>query len=209
MRISDGLWTLTAVFGMKTDPRPARTASAAALLALAAGLAGSMAACGHDGDATGPARDVVMAYDDNKATASLVFPSLTYESMMRVELPDGKLRPQRLRLQVAAPGTIAVTVYENDLLETPGRPLFELSRELVQEDVSNGKDGRWALADLRDRPALTGVVWLGMRKTAGEPALWTSAVVSGQSYLRDRDPKRAMGLLPVKRTPMVRLEFLP
>lgn len=75
--------------------------------------------------------------------------------------------------------------------------------------MSNGKDGRWALADLRDRPALTGVVWLGMRKTAGEPALWTSAVVSGQSYLRDRDPKRAMGLLPVKRTPMVRLEFLP
>lgn len=207
MRISDGLWTLAAVFGTKTDPHPVKAASAAALFALAGTM--TMAACGHHGDATGPARDVVMAYDDNKATASLVFPSLTYESMMRVQLPDGKLRPQRLRFQVAAPGTIAVTVYENDLLETPGRPLFELSRELVQEDVSNGKDGRWALADLRDRPALTGVVWLGMRKTAGEPALWTSAVVSGQSYLRDRDPKRAMGLLPVKRTPMVRLEFLP
>jgi hypothetical protein len=150
-----------------------------------------------------------MAYDDNRATASLVFPSLTYESILRLELPDGKHRPQRLRLQASAPGTLAITLYENDLLESPGEPIFEVTRELVGEDVSNGKDGRWVLADLRDRPELKGVVWIGMRKTAGEPAIWTSAVVSGQSYLRDRDPKKAMGLLPVKRTPMVRLEVLP
>jgi hypothetical protein len=166
--------------------------------------------CGHAADAAASnPREVVLSYDDNKATASLVFPSLTYESVLRLELPEGKHRPQRLRLQAASEGTLVITVYENDLLESPGEPIFEVTRELVKEDVSNGKDGRWALADLRERPQLQGVVWLGLRKTAGAPAVWTSSVISGQAYLRDRDPQRAMGLLPVKRTPMVRLEVLP
>ena len=169
-----------------------------------------LAGCGHAADAgQSHPRELVLSYDDNKPNASLVFPSLTYESILRIELPEGKHRPQRLRLQASAAGTVAIVVYENDLLESPGEPLFELTRELVADDVSNGKDGRWALADLRDRPELKGVIWIGMRKMAGDPAIWTSSVVSGQAYLRDRDPKKAMGLLPVKRTPMVRLEVLP
>lgn len=172
--------------------------------------AGALAGCGHTADAgPGHSRELVLSYDDNKPNASLVFPTTTYESILRLELPEGKHRPQRLRLQASAAGTVAIVVYENDLLESPGEPIFELTRELVAEDVSNGKDGRWALADLRDRPELKGVIWIGLRKTAGDPAIWTSAVVSGQAYLRDRDPKKAMGLLPVKRTPMVRLEVLP
>ena len=182
----------------------------AALISVGLLLAAAAAGCGHGADAaTAAPREFVMAYDDNRATASLVFPSLTYESILRLELPDGKHRPDRLQLQAAAPGTLAITVYENDLLESPGEPIFEVTRELVGEDVSNGKDGRWVLADLRDRPELKGVVWIGMRKMAGEPAIWTSAVVSGQAYLRDRDPKKSMGLLPVKRTPMVRLAVRP
>jgi hypothetical protein len=175
-------------------------------------LAGAMAlaGCGHASDGgPSPPRDRILSYDDNKPSASLVFPTLTYESILRIELPEGKHRPQRLRLQASAAGTVAIVVYENDLLESPGEPIFELTREIGAEDVSNGKDGRWALADLRDRPELKGVIWIGMRKTAGDPAIWTSAVVSGQAYLRDRDPKKALGLLPVKRTPMLRLEVLP
>ena len=154
-------------------------------------------------------REFVLSYDDNHPSASLIFPSLTYESILRVELPEGKHRPLRLRLQAAAAGTVAITLYENDLLESPGEPIFELTRELAAADLSTGKDGRWAIEDLRDRPKLKGVIWIGMRKTAGEPAIWTSSVVSGQAYLRDRDPSRALGLLPVKRTPMLRLEVLP
>jgi hypothetical protein len=33
--------------------------------------------------------------------------------------------------------------------------------------------------------------------------------VSGQSYIRNNDPLNPMGLLPTKRTPMVRLELAP
>jgi hypothetical protein len=178
--------------------------------AIALAIAAVVAGCGPPPDA-GPRtpREFVLSYDDNRPSASLVFPSLTYESILRLELPEGKHRPLRLRLQAAAAGTLAITVYENDLLESPGEPIFELTRELGVEDVSTGKDGRWAIEDLRERPELKGVVWIGMRKMGGEPAIWTSSVVSGQAYLRDRDPKRSMGLLPVKRTPMLRLEVLP
>src|SRR6185436_3155873 len=88
-------------------------------------------------------REFVLSYDDNHPSASLTFPSLTYESILRVELPEGKHRPLRLRMQAAAAGTVAITLYENDLLESPGEPIFELTRELAAADLSTGKDGRW------------------------------------------------------------------
>ena len=50
---------------------------------------------------------------------------------------------------------------------------------------------------------------MGVRKAAGTPALWTASNVSGQSFLRDRDPTRGVGILPVKRTPMLRVELAP
>ena len=54
-----------------------------------------------------------------------------------------------------------------------------------------------------------GVIWVGVHKAAGSPALWTASNVSGQSFLRDRDPTRGVGILPVKRTPMLRIELAP
>jgi hypothetical protein len=154
-------------------------------------------------------RELIFGYDDNRATASLAFPSLTYESIVRIELPPGKHRPLRLRLLAHTAGTVTITIYENNVLETPGDPIHVLTRELLPDDLSDGKDGRWVVEDLQDLSPLKGTVWVGVRKVGGEPSLWTSAVVSGQSYLRDRDPNRALGLLPVKRTPMIRLEVLP
>ena len=154
-------------------------------------------------------RELVFAYDDNRATASLTFPNLTYESIVRFELPTGKHRLLRLRLQAQSAGTVAITIYDNSVLECPGEPIHVITREFVASDLSNGKDSRWIVEDLQDLPPLTGTLWIGVRKMGGEPSLWTSTVVSGQSYLRDRDPSRALGLLPVKRTPMLRLEVLP
>ena len=151
----------------------------------------------------------VLSHDDNRASASLKFPNLTYESIVRFELPDGKHRALRLGLMAASAGSVAIAFYENSVLETPGEEIRVINRDLAPDDVSNGKDGRWALEDLRDLPPLQGVLWVGIRKVGGDPSLWTSAVVSGQVYLRDRNPGSALGLLPVKRTPMVRLEVLP
>jgi hypothetical protein len=168
------------------------------------------ASCGHA--PSGGPRDlhaVLLAFDDNHASASLTFPSLSYETLVRFEPPPGPHRPWRLWMMVEAPGTVTVTLYQNTLLEGPGEPLDTFTRELADPDVSTGKDGRWAVEDLQDLDKIDGPIWVGVRKVAGAPALWTSPVVSGQCFLRDRDPAKSLGILPVKRTPMIRLELAP
>ena len=70
-----------------------RRALALAALATAAGCASSSAALNIS------SRELVMAYDDAHATGTLAFPSETYESMVRFQLPEGQHKPLRLRLE--------------------------------------------------------------------------------------------------------------
>jgi hypothetical protein len=158
---------------------------------------------------TATTRELVLSYDDAHATGTLAFPSMTYESVLRFEVPGGEHRPLRLRLQAGAEGQLAVTIYESTVLETPGVTLKTISCDVAKEDVSDGKDGRWIVADLADMKPVKGVIWIGVRKTGGEPTVWASSVVSGQSFVRNNDPNNFMGLLPTKRTPMLRLEVAP
>lgn len=177
-----------------------------ALLALAGTMLGG---CGHDG--AGHARDlreVLVAYDDNRPSAALTFPTLTYEALVRFE-PAGKQRPLRLWMLAHAPGTVTVTLYKDTVFTAPGDPIDTFTREIVAEDLSSGRDGRWMVEDLQNLAVLDAAIWVGVRKTAGSPALWTSAVSSGQSFLRDRDASRGVSILPVKRSPMIRLELAP
>ena len=128
---------------------------------------------------------------------------------MRFALPAGEHRPIRLRLQAGAQGRLEVTIYDSTILETPGEMLRVVSYDVTKDDVSDGKDARWLVADLSDMKPIKGIVWLGVRKAGGEPTLWASSVVSGQSFVRNNDPNNFMGLLPTKRTPMLRLEIAP
>jgi hypothetical protein len=186
-------------FGMSSAFVPA-----VALMALAGcGTAGAVATTG------GASRELVMAYDDARATGTLAFPSMTYESVVRFALPDGEHRPIRLRLQAGSEGKLEVTIYDSTFLETPGETLRKVSCDLAKEDVSDGKDGRWVVADLADMKPIKGVIWIGVRKAGGEPTMWASSVVSGQAFVRNNDPTNLMGLLPTKRTPMLRLEIAP
>jgi hypothetical protein len=188
-----------------------RAASLAAWAAL--GLGATLGAgCGTSGtvaSAGGTSRELVLSYDDAHATGTLAFPSMTYESVLRVSLPGGEHQPIRLRLQAGAQGKLDVTIYDSTLLETPGEPLRTISCDIAKDDVSDGKDGRWIVADLGGMKPLKGTVWLGVRKSGGEPTLWASGVVSGQAFVRNNDPGNLMGLLPTKRTPMIRLEVAP
>jgi hypothetical protein len=162
--------------------------------------------------ATGPggsSRELVLAYDDARATGTLAFPSMTYESVVRFSLPEGEHRPLRLRLQAEAAGRLEVTIYDSTVLETPGEAIRTIARDLTKEDLSDGKDGRWIVEDLGDVKPLKGVIWVGVRKAGGEPTMWASSVVSGQAFVRNNDPGNLMGLLPTKRTPMLRLEIAP
>ena len=152
-------------------------------------------------------RELVVAYDDARAVDALAFSSNSYESVVRVSLPRGEHQPLRLRYQAKSAGQFEITIYDSTILETPGDPLEKVSRELAPEDLSDGTDGHWVVEDLAAMKPVKGVIWIGVHKTAGSPALWTSNVVSGQSFIRNNDPQNPMGLLPTKRTPMLRLEL--
>jgi len=181
---------------------------AGAVLGLAAAF--GLAGCGTSAGAVatgGVSRELVLAYDDAHATGTVAFPSMTYESVLRFALPDGEHSPIRLRLQAGAEGSFDVTIYDSTVLETPGEVIRKLPCTIAKEDVSDGKDGRWVVTDLTGVKALKGTIWVGVRKTGGEPTLWASSVVSGQAFVRNNDPNNLMGLLPTKRTPMLRLEI--
>lgn len=170
-----------------------------------AGLVG----CASATTAAGPNRELVMGYDDARASGPLTFPKDTYESVLRFQLPDGEHKPLRLRFQAEAEGKLEITIYDSTPLETPGTAIRTLTRELAKEDLSDGRDGRWVVEDLVDLKPLKGIIWVGIHRLNGQPSIWASSVVSGQAFVRDNDPTNPMGLLPTKRTPMVRIELLP
>ncbi len=149
----------------------------------------------------------MIAYDDARATGTLAFPDATYESVVRFQLPDGEHKPLRLRFQAEATGQVAITIYDSTVFESPGEPIRSITRDLATEDLSDGKDGRWVVEDLADMKPLKGVVWVGVHKTGGQPTIWASSVASGQAFVRNNDPQSPMGLLPTKRTPLLRLEL--
>jgi hypothetical protein len=178
---------------------------------VALGLLAALPACGTTTVATagGATRELLVAYDDGHATGTMAFPSMTYESVVRFALPDGEHQPLRVRLQAGSEGKLDVTIYDSTILETPGETLRTVSCDLTKDDVSNGRDGRWVVADLAGMKPLKGVVWIGVHKSGGEPTMWASSVVSGQAFVRNNDRDNLMGLLPTKRTPMLRLELAP
>ena len=159
--------------------------------------------------ASSAARAVILAYDETRVSNPIVFPTPGYENVVRFQLPDGEHRPLRLLFQAGAEGQLELTIYDSTILETPGEPLHKVTRDIAKEDVSNGKDGRWVVEELVDMKPVKGAIWIGVRKTGGTPMIWASSVLSGQSFVRNNDPNHQMGLLPVKTTPMLRLEISP
>ncbi|HVV51275.1 MAG TPA: hypothetical protein VHO06_16520 [Polyangia bacterium] len=157
--------------------------------------------------AAGPSRELVMSYDDARTSGSVAFPTGTYESVVRFQLPEGEHQALRLCFQAGAPGSLEINIYGTTLLETPGDAIRTMQREVAPEDISDGRDGRWVVQDLGDLKPLKGTVWVGVHRVGGTPSIWASGVVSGQAFVRDNDPTNPMGLLPTKHTPMIRLEL--
>jgi hypothetical protein len=172
------------------------------LLALAAGCATTSAPGG-----TGQV--VLLAFDDGRTEGSIAFPSTHHEGVVRFELPPGAHRLVRLWVQAAAPGTLRWALYDQTPLEGPGEVLNDGQLVLLPGTTSSGQDGRWTTVDLSPLPARSGVLWLGLKRLDGEPTINASRVDSGQYFVRSHDPTNPLSLMPVKRTPLVRLEIAP
>src|SRR5260370_31794473 len=125
--------------GRQRFPAAGRFVFTAALVLVCAGAAG----CGTTKGAGGKQRELVLAYDDSRSTGTVAFPSTTYESVTRFELPAGEHRPLRLRLQAEAAGSLEITIYDSTPLETPGDAIYSTTRDLDKQDLSDGRDGRW------------------------------------------------------------------
>jgi hypothetical protein len=173
-------------------------------------LALLLTGCGHAAAQAGTSGTaVLLVYDDNRPEGSLTFPTSHHEGVVRFELPPGEHRLRRLWVQATAAGSLHWAIYEQTPTEAPGAILNEGTLVVPQKSVSSGRDGLWLYEDLSSLPAREGVVWLGLRRSDGEPAIATSRVDAGQYFLRSDDPSNPMNLMPVKRTPLVRLEIAP
>jgi hypothetical protein len=174
-------------------------------------LALALAACAHRAPVTAGAAvpSVLLAYDDGRPEGALTFPTMHHEGVVRFELPPGEHQLRRLWIQATATGTIHWAIYEQTALDGPGLPINEGVLVVSSKEVSSGHDSLWIYADLTNLPSREGVVWLGLKRTDGEPAIATSRIDAGQYFLRSDDPSNPLNLLPVKRTPLVRLEVAP
>lgn len=178
-----------------------------ALVAMVATVFYGCATAASPGSTTGAC--VLLAFDDGKVEGTVSFPHLNHESVVRFELPPGEHRLRRVWLQPTGAGTLRWFLYDQTPLEGPGNVLREGTLVVSPKDVSDGRDGRWVYEDLSAVDAQSGVVWLGLRKADGDPSLSASRRDSGQYFVRSFDPKSPMNLMPVRRTPMVRLEIAP
>ena len=184
------------------------------LATLAEGPSGSPLALGC-GSAPAPAlhaaRELIMAYDDARATGTVAFPTPTYESVVPLPAPRRRA-PARCGcgFRPRPPGSWRSPSTTARVLETPGDADPQLTRDLADGGLSDGKDGRWVVEDLVDLKPLKGVVWVGVHKVGGDAdASGPAASSRGRRSCATTIRSNPMGLLPTKRTPMLRLELAP
>ena len=170
---------------------------------------GLLAACATTPPPSGALPRVLLELDDGRAESPISFPTSSHEAMIRFELPSDALRPARVWLRPAGAGTYRIVLYAPNPLEGPGEPITEVNAVVADGVVSSGKDARWIVTELGDVSPRKGLLWLGVRKVDGDPALWSSSRDAGHYFIRNDDPKNRIELLNVRRTPLVRLELVP
>ena len=134
-----------------------------AALLLAAGCATTAPVPG------GPTRELVMAYDDARASGAVAFPDRHLRERGALPAPRRRAPAVAAALQAESPGSVEINIYGSTLLETPGEAIRTLKRELSKDDLSDGKDGRWVVEDLVDLKPLKGIVWVGVHRVGGTP----------------------------------------
>lgn len=155
-----------------------------------------------------------VALEDGVAAEELGLPTRTFEYLMRFDPPardGGDWEPAAVRLRIAQPGTVRWTMYANSSLEQPGEMIGEFVRDYGQKVVGAQDEARWVVETLRGvirNPH--GTIWIGVRKEGGQPKIWAASVNGnrrGGAFVRDLDPSRMLSPMPVRRAPMMRLDW--
>jgi hypothetical protein len=152
-----------------------------------------------------------LAYDDNRPADAPAMATASWEIMVRYKPALSSYRLLRLRALMAQGGRVRWTVYATDPLEQPGQVLASWDREYTGALASGPTDGRWVVEDLSARisSSVSGAVWVGFRRQEGDARLWSSSIDCENAFVRDSDPARFLKPMPIRKTPMVRLDYAP
>ena len=150
----------------------------------------------------------LLTYGDGRAQGVLAFPDMVYEALIRFDLPTGEKGPSRLWYRPATPGSLQITVYASSALDGPGEPLLQTQRDIDERAAGEAFSGRWMVEDLDSaKLGSQATLWVGFKKVSGAPGLWSSDKDAGHYYMRSLDPARHIPLVPVRRAPVVQLQF--
>jgi hypothetical protein len=158
----------------------------------------------------GAALEYEIAYDDNRPSDAAALMSATFEQMVRFR-PTGSYRALRFHAMLAQPGRVRWTVYAESALEQPEEVLATWERDYPAELAGGPGDGKWLVEDLASRVSGSrrGPIWIGFRRSSGDPRLWASMIDSQNAFVRDSDPARFLKPMAIRRTPMIRLDYTP
>jgi hypothetical protein len=150
----------------------------------------------------------LLSYGDGRPESVLSFPDVSYEALIRFDLEPTAQAPLRLWYRPATAGSLQISVYESSGLDGPGVLLSESRRDISEHDAGDAKSGRWIVEELpTQKLGGQATLWVGFKKVGGSPGLWSSDKDGGHYYMRSLDPSRRVPLLPVRRAPVVQLEF--
>lgn len=134
-------------------------------------------------------------------------------------LPAPGYRPVRLRLLVAQPGKLHLTLYAEGEGGRPGATLRTIDRDVSPELTSGGRDGKWLVVPLGDVPAQTAPLFVGLSAPeTGGARLWTVPNTPGGDpdrpdlapvFRRDPEPATALQSTRLQVVPLARLVVSP
>ncbi len=181
--------------------------SASLLLSVLA-LHGGCASSQRAGDRSQLQSELELAFDDGQPAERPLLPGGDGEWLIRFEPTLPAYKPQRLRLLIAQPGKLRMTLYRHDESGRPGAKITSLERTYEVNHTSSGLDGKWVLEPILDAPIQVGPLWIGLAVPTTDPTaarLWASRKESGQVFQRDGEPGTALQSTKLPMTPMVRL----
>jgi hypothetical protein len=150
---------------------------------------------------------VELQLDEGRAVDRPLIPGRAFEELLRFDPKLPSWTPLRLRLLLAQPGAVVLTLYAEAERGRPGAPLHTVERRYGAELVAAAGESKWVVEELLGVPPQKGAVFVGLYSPErdSDPRLWATPNASGAVFQRGPDG----ALSPVPRTPVLRLDVAP